>query len=320
MDVGHCEPWWVTDGLKTCPYGTPLIGDVTLPNNLTGVAILAVIYGYVPYVFSLLFLVRFIWKRGTRDVANLLFILFLFILNELILKEIINEHRPGQEDRNATTGSCLSSCGMPSSHSAMALAFYVLLLTDAFCQTLRVYTDHIPMRRNYLFLNLILMIVLLPVPVSRVVVNDHSFAQIFAGGGSGMVASISWLFALQFLQHRWAPKYGQTLLEFKGFTLIRHDLPPSFLFKDDVNKCKRQMTQELLSNLTFERRASTLEPRKGMKKKGDAGSKMRNQNEVEREVSDVSLLEAKTEVKRIPKMEAKKTHGDLSDECSDRSL
>lgn len=72
---------------------------------------------------------------GTRQLSVLLWLIFTIVILEGLLKPLCREPRPGSMMQLTTytgtySGSCLSSCGMPSSHSALALGWFMLLFLD----------------------------------------------------------------------------------------------------------------------------------------------------------------------------------------------
>jgi hypothetical protein len=120
-----CAPSWYYDG-QGCPYGTRLPGDITLPHGATWFTYLCVFWGYVPFAVSLLSTAEFICKRGTREAAVVLFNAVVVFTNEIIVKNLLDDPRPGSaangdKYRGAFVGSCNISCGMPSSHATISV-------------------------------------------------------------------------------------------------------------------------------------------------------------------------------------------------------
>merc|ERR1712232_821900 len=122
---GPCAPWWFLNKSSKCPYGQALPGDVTLPKHPTILACVSVFYGFIPYLVAAGAVVEFILKRGTRNLSFIMcgYVTFIVGLGELIFKRIVQQARP--------TYTCLHSCGMPSSHSTLAVGYFALMFIDA---------------------------------------------------------------------------------------------------------------------------------------------------------------------------------------------
>uniref|UniRef100_A0A7S2PA17 Phosphatidic acid phosphatase type 2/haloperoxidase domain-containing protein n=1 Tax=Zooxanthella nutricula TaxID=1333877 RepID=A0A7S2PA17_9DINO len=130
-----------------CPYGVKLPGDVTwpgeVPDDLVGLvapmsclSFIAVVYSYLPFFWAGVCIVDLCVRRGTRQLSTVSWLLALVIFNECFLKLLVQQPRPGTllqvRDYNGRfVGSCAESCGMPSSHSAIAFGWFVLLIADA---------------------------------------------------------------------------------------------------------------------------------------------------------------------------------------------
>merc|ERR1712093_505400 len=89
----------------------------------------------------------------------------VMVVNEGMLKRILSQDRPA--------ASCLLSKGMPSSHSALSIAWAVSIV--------RATSEHDLMRWY--------SAVLFAVPWARVQVGDHSIAQVVAGGAVGIATA-----------------------------------------------------------------------------------------------------------------------------------
>jgi len=131
-----------------CPYGHNLPGDVSwrgsIPKELHDlvapqdfISVLAVIWSFLPYAVAVFVLVDFFRaKLGIRQFLILLWLAILVVINEGIVKRLFNQPRPGTllqttDYTGKFVGSCVPSCGMPSSHSALACGWFVLLFLDA---------------------------------------------------------------------------------------------------------------------------------------------------------------------------------------------
>jgi len=203
-----CEPLWYKAGLS-CPYGKALPLEVTYPNNPDFWEISCVIYGYVPWAISFLIGLLFLIYRGTREIALGLTIGFAVGINEII-KAVVSEPRP------LTT--CLHTCGMPSSHSAVSMALLTFIVLDAayrivppegrtsllprwkdimdtskrFTKGLTFLTFSPVSQYEFYVYFLIWTFAFLPVPISRVIVGDHTPKQILAGGIVGWGVALIW--------------------------------------------------------------------------------------------------------------------------------
>lgn len=234
-----CEPWWAKQKLD-CPFGTAIkFFDVTVPNNPDFFDGLSIVYGIVPVIAAFFLFFRFCWKRGTQELALGSCLALTVIITEFIIKKQINEMRPGQAIQgeiitkvrqadgsflHVPRGTCNSSCGMPSSHSVIALTFFVLMVTDVLGTYLL--RKHKPL---WFFVWMIAnTLIYLPVPVSRVVLWDHTSEQVFLGSLIGILTSGFWTFGMQFLNNKFSSKYGQPLLKIGNFVVLVHNLPPSF--------------------------------------------------------------------------------------------
>eukprot|EP00443_Scrippsiella_acuminata_P048479 CAMPEP_0115207362 /NCGR_PEP_ID=MMETSP0270-20121206/20678_1 /TAXON_ID=71861 /ORGANISM="Scrippsiella trochoidea, Strain CCMP3099" /LENGTH=1437 /DNA_ID=CAMNT_0002620955 /DNA_START=36 /DNA_END=4349 /DNA_ORIENTATION=+ len=130
-----------------CPYGIKLPGDVTwrgsIPKELQGIVapqttltFFAVVWSFLPYIVALFTIIRFLLVRGTRQLSVVAWLALIVFVNEGIIKRMFSQPRPGtmlqhRDPAGFYVGSCVPSCGMPSSHSALAIGWFVLLLCDA---------------------------------------------------------------------------------------------------------------------------------------------------------------------------------------------
>lgn len=185
--------------------GTALPLQVTWPNNPDFWQVISVVYGYVPWLLSLGIAVLFLIFRGTRELTVGLLVGLIAGINEVI-KILVDQPRPPE--------SCLTSRGMPSSHSAVAIGLFLFLVLDAAYRLKPLLTPNnnhscsqsfIRMLKGMMILPFgsltqgefssylaIWSILLLPVPLARVVLHDHSPSQALAGTFVGMVAVCIW--------------------------------------------------------------------------------------------------------------------------------
>lgn len=237
----------------TCPFGKKLPGDVTMPDDASVFQMICLAYGFVPYVVVLL--AGFDWlvcKRGTRGLSFLFFVGALVAVQELFVKRLpfLREARPGAswlltDESGRLVGSCNHSCGMPSSHAAMSIGFLCLLIFDGifrvvpskeelnditdFDQFAFTLTPLLPMRttthKQFLSFVVVWIMILLPVPISRVVLYDHTAKQVSVGSFEGLILASLWYALMHWLQYKYHDKVGKTFC----CGLFKHDYaPPHF--------------------------------------------------------------------------------------------
>jgi len=180
----------------------------------------------------------FVRQRGTRQLGFLLFAGVVVLINELILKNLFQQVRPEH--------SCLTSCGMPSGHSTLAMGFFTVMILDLiyrvnpsqreylderllahahksnkermkdFYRALRLQFTVTPLARGTeLSINELLAsvscwcVILLPVPLSRVAIRDHTPTQVLVGSFFGCVEGAFWALASRRLQFRFLGSLGK---------------------------------------------------------------------------------------------------------------
>lgn len=209
-----CPPVWSEVPNGVCPFGTALPGDITLPNDANFFDLLMVIYGYVPYVVILGGFFALCWYRGTAQLAFLFFGGGIVFFGELIWKPILSQSRP--------YGSCLTTCGMPSSHATISIGFLTWMLLEGLFRKKRhgadlvsvdielpdssrartgsFWEDDSPVARitpkQRAKWCIFWIVVLLPVPFSRVALRDHSWAQVSVGSVLGALEALAFYFIL----------------------------------------------------------------------------------------------------------------------------
>jgi membrane-associated phospholipid phosphatase len=210
--------------------GEALPLQVTLPNDPNFWQILSVIYGYVPWALCLGIALLFLIYRGSRELTLGLLPALTAGINELV-KLGVNQPRPA--------GSCLTSKGMPSSHSAVAIGLFLFLVLDAgyrlrptkpmqsciFGSLASTGLSVVNMLKGGLMLPVeslsqheffgylaIWSVLLLPVPVSRVLLNDHSPSQALAGMLVGMLAVGLWFPLTLWMRSSWREHVGEKYL------------------------------------------------------------------------------------------------------------
>jgi membrane-associated phospholipid phosphatase len=209
-----CNPEWYINTSSTCPYGRNLTGDLTLPNDANFFDLLMVLYGYMPYLVILGGFVALCWYRGTSQLVFLMFGGLVVFLGELIWKPLLGAPRP--------IGSCVFTCGMPSSHATISIGFLTWMLLEGILRkqlsrnaifavelepprkprerSESYWEDDPPVaritRKQRVKWVVAWLVVLFPVPFSRVALMDHSWAQITAGSFIGCFEALLFYFLL----------------------------------------------------------------------------------------------------------------------------
>jgi len=254
-----------------CPFGHALPGSVTWPSppeELRGIAapltfakFIAVFYSYAPWLTAASTAIGFAYRRSTRELWALCWLFCTITLCEGCLKPLLRQPRPGTllqvRDYNGFfVGSCLPSCGMPSSHSALSVGWFLLLFLDAVfrvhpyalggkTQTMPVPPDVPALQKARKFLSFFLwvpwkghdllthtefvvyimtwFIILMPVPFFRVVLYDHTTEQVIAGSLVGIFMALVWWRFVRYMQRRFQSLEGQHVLY--GVVLHTYKLP-----------------------------------------------------------------------------------------------
>lgn len=168
---------------NTMCNGTAVHGfDVTVPDQMDFLTGLAVFYSFLPWFVTLCVMIWNVINRSILAICNIAIGVTLIVVNELIIKKIVSQPRPA--------GSCLTSQGMPSSHSLLAVTFSLWPALEALF-----HTKQWDPRKKAGFIALV-WILLLPVPASRVKLQDHSELQV--GVGSAMGVGLATIFFLLF--------------------------------------------------------------------------------------------------------------------------
>lgn len=172
MVAQACRPSWFENADSKCPYGIhadiPFSG-LTVPNDVTVLSIVAIALSIAPLILSACLCGSLMMKRRVSDFLGLNLFVFHGVVN-FSLKWIFEEGRP--------IGSCLTSCGMPSGHSQMALGFALW-----FC----------------IIENPALGVPFIFVPWSRVYLRDHSILQVFIGSLVGFAVTLVFLAAVRLI-------------------------------------------------------------------------------------------------------------------------
>eukprot|EP01063_Lacrimia_lanifica_P019224 TRINITY_DN2631_c0_g1_i1.p1 TRINITY_DN2631_c0_g1~~TRINITY_DN2631_c0_g1_i1.p1 ORF type:complete len:272 (+),score=94.87 TRINITY_DN2631_c0_g1_i1:50-865(+) len=183
----------------------PLI-DVTIPYEATFSEVMAVGYSFVPWAVSGVIVGCALVKRTTRWLASMAYICLVILCNEVFVKRSFPQKRP--------LASCLVSPGMPSSHSVISIGLLVWFLLERV--DLR---DVKGMSFDKPWKGLAALLVLAPVPPSRVVLNDHSLAQVTAGSLMGVATALAFFNLMRsrvapslndWCEHPYAVRFGVT--------------------------------------------------------------------------------------------------------------
>ncbi|CAE7599619.1 unnamed protein product [Symbiodinium sp. CCMP2456] len=200
--------------------------------------------------------------RGTRQLWILLWLGLLISINEVVVKKCFAEPRPGSRlelrgEHGRLQGSCIMTCGMPSSHSAIAMGWFTLSILDAtvrthlgtsrqatvtggrithtqsilmaeqkkivhfmknFCLVPWVKKDVLNVRELISF-GLFWFFLMVPVPFMRVVLCDHTPNQVAVGSTLGLVLAVLWWRAVRVLQRRFRNLEGRQIC----YGLLWHD-------------------------------------------------------------------------------------------------
>lgn len=175
-------------------------------------------WSITPYIYMSPAFIEFVGFKsrwGTRQVCFLYFVGFLVVCNEFIIKRFCEQARPGAsgqltDDMGNKVGSCNLTCGMPSSHASMAFGFFTLLVYDGISRVVPsprqlgaenlnlepyfgVLSPNPIITHHQLALCIVLWgVLLLPVPIARVILYDHSATQVLVGGALGGVYATIW--------------------------------------------------------------------------------------------------------------------------------
>jgi len=198
----ECYPSWYDPNSnkssnEQCPYGIALPASVTLHNDFDPMLqAFTLVYGYTStpaycFIWSLMIICR-----GTRELLYGLAVLILVFGNEYVIKGLFKEPKPEEQ--------CAITCGMPSGHSATTIMVYTLFTLDQMfrvkrsapctcrkllCTCLLVNTGPINIL-TWLYFQFFWGAILLPVGISRVLNNDHSWLQVLYGSLEGLFCGI----------------------------------------------------------------------------------------------------------------------------------
>lgn len=149
-----------------------------------------IFWSVVPYALIFGLVAAFLFAGDTTTLSLIFLLAFIAIINEGILKHAISQYRPD--------GSCLyfQSYGMPSGHAATSIGTLVYTLLESW-----IGRPDWPLLTKKVLLSVSAFFFLLPVPFSRVYLNDHYRAQVGVGSAVGICLASPW-FAFMFLVAR----------------------------------------------------------------------------------------------------------------------
>jgi len=112
------------------------------------------------------------------------------VFTNALLKGLVADMRP--------TGTCLTSCGMPSGHSqtTIAVATFIVLEVCTRRHSGRVLPSTVL---------IVVALILLPVPWSRVQLDDHSISQVLIGSCVGLLEAGLWYLFVRFVLAKFFP-------------------------------------------------------------------------------------------------------------------
>jgi len=186
-----------------CTSGTALPGDVTAPDSPDFGEILAIIWGFVPYACGLCCVLALVCRRRMWPLLLMSVAGVIVIVNEGVVKRVVKQDRPDD--------SCLHSKGMPSSHATLAITYWWWLHLEALIKPQLTSTSPWTSQNKATVL-LMVWVLMFPVPFCRVVLHDHSWAQIGVGAAIGVTVSTCWFCFL----YLWAYKHMDRIADFIG--------------------------------------------------------------------------------------------------------
>jgi len=140
----------------------------------------AIFFGFTPVVLPLLLIAAALYLRTKRLLFYSTFPIVCAVY-VLLIKAVIEEDRPA--------GSACYDKGMPSSHAAIAIGLTVMLALDC------AFNDRHPLKYKVPLMTAALLL-LLPVPYSRVWLKDHSMSQVTVGVLVGIVLGSLWFWLM----------------------------------------------------------------------------------------------------------------------------
>lgn len=214
-------------------------------------------------------------NRGTGQLYIMTFWLAITVANEFFVKKWFELARPGASglltaDDGRRVGSCAYDCGMPSSHASFAVGTWALFLleaaysvvTDAFVlrswslPTLEIarwshfwsgisfVPDFQLSQQQFVAFLAVWSVLLLPVPIMRVALYDHTVAQVSVGAALGGLCAMMWFRMSLCLRERFKGNLGAPLLS----GLLTHNLSPPRVSIPRRDDCNQLSTSDALSH------------------------------------------------------------------------
>jgi len=152
--------------------------------------ILALIYGYLPFIVPTVFFVYLVITRRFMAFYGLVVSGIISALNEGVFKPILKDPRPsGSANRkfNEQTKKWEMKEGMPSGHVLNATTMLVWCILEIALRGPG-FDDQPLITWNFIIL---IVVTTAPVPWARIHNKDHSLAQCIAGGSLGIAAGIA---------------------------------------------------------------------------------------------------------------------------------
>lgn len=180
------------------------VGQVTirLPFQWKLLPILALVYGFLPWIVPLSFVV--FWIKTWHSI-------FLYAFgvsastglgNEVLLKPLFKEPRPNVSANRHADGSM--KMGMPSGHAVNTATLLVWVVLEILMRGRQNHDGTVPLF-NLMWLSFMILM-LAPVPWARWYIGDHTFRQVAVGMLFGLMFGIFAFHIRQVLiPHAWEP-------------------------------------------------------------------------------------------------------------------